>query len=274
MLDIRTVQSLEHPDLQPYLTLKRPEDHRRARIFVAEGEKVVRRLLASSFEVISFLLTPEWLEAFRLQLESRTPTATVFIAEKKQIEHLTGFKFFQGALAVAKVPAQAPLESILMTSPQPYLLLAVDGLANAENMGVLLRNCAAFGVHAFISGESSSSPFLRRAVRASMGAIFKLPVFESTNLAATLGELRRRGVRIIGAHPSSGGQTVAGTDFTGNCCIVLGSEGFGISSEILERCDECAAIPMERDVDSLNVSNASAVFLYEANRQRCRFGSV
>jgi tRNA G18 (ribose-2'-O)-methylase SpoU len=144
----------------------------------------------------------------------------------------------------------------------------MDGLANAENIGVLMRNCVAFGVQALIVGETCSSPFLRRSVRNSMGAIFKLPVLESPGLVQTLRELRTRGIRCLAAHPHTDKQVLSQADFTGDCCVVLGSEGHGISAPVLAACDEAVAIPMANDVDSLNVSAAAAVFLYEVNRQR------
>ena len=81
-------------------------------------------------------------------------------------------------------------------------------------------------------------------------------------------ELRARGVRCIAAHPHANGKTLSQADFSGDCCIVFGSEGYGISAPVLEACNEAVAIPMPPTVDSLNVGAAAAVFLYEANRQR------
>jgi tRNA G18 (ribose-2'-O)-methylase SpoU len=159
-------------------------------------------------------------------------------------------------------------------------------------MGALVRNCVAFGVHGLIVGETSSSPYLRRAVRNSMGTIFELPVFELNNrmgelheslikhqfgtletrpsetLAQTLRDLRQRGMRCIAAHPHTDKKILSQADFSGDCCIVFGNEGDGISAEVLEACDEAVAIPMPPTVDSLNVGAAAAVFLYEAARQR------
>jgi tRNA G18 (ribose-2'-O)-methylase SpoU len=165
------------------------------------------------------------------------------------------------------------------------LLVALDELSNAENLGAIARNAIAFGVQALIVGETCSSPFLRRAVRNSMGTIFQLPVVEvgtarcavrssqrddpaQKTLAQTLCDLRARGVRCIAAHPHADGKTLSQADFSGDCCIVFGSEGHGISKTVLENCNEAVAIPMANEVDSLNVGAAAAVFLYEANRQR------
>src|SRR6185503_16099366 len=121
-------------------------------------------------------------------------------------------------------------QNILERSLKPWLLAAVDGLTNAENLGALVRNCAAFNVQALITGETCCSSFLRRAVRSSMGAIFHLPVIEATSLAATLAELKERGIRCIAAHPHFEKQTLVQTNFTDDCCVVFGSEGEGLAS--------------------------------------------
>jgi tRNA G18 (ribose-2'-O)-methylase SpoU len=101
-----------------------------------------------------------------------------------------------------------------------------------------------------------------------MGSIFQLPVIESTDLVATLQQLRQRGVCCLAAHPHGTGPTLPGADLRQDVCLVFGSEGYGISPQVLAACDEAIAIPMPATVDSLNVGSAAAVFLYEASRQR------
>lgn len=278
MIRIEKISSFDAPGLQPYATMRRPVEHEALGIFVAEGEKVVRRLLESHFTVVSAVFSEDWLEDFRPLMEARPEQITVYLADKKWLETLTGFAMFQGVLALGKIPARVSFEDILRNSMAPRLFVAADGLTNSENLGALVRNCAAFGVHAVIVGETSSSPFLRRAVRNSMGAIFQLPALEigkgvsapgdaAKTLAQTLRALRERGVRCIAAHPRAK-KRLQDADFRKDCCIVFGSEGEGISPAVLESCDEAVAIPMPEKIDSLNVGAAAAVFLYEASRQR------
>ena len=285
-LNIQRISSFDSPELQPYATLRRPLEHEQQGIFVAESEKVVRRLLESGLTVVSVVMPEKWLEPFRPLLEARTENFTVYLADKKLLESLVGFTMFQGVLAVGKTPAPVSLEEMLARSPGPKLFVAVDELANAENLGALVRNCVAFGVQALIVGETSSSPYLRRAVRNSMGTIFQLPVIEmgrdalprvqadrqvgSTNLAQVLCDLRQHGVHCVAAHPHTDKKVLSQADFSGDCCLVFGSEGKGISRPVLEACDEAVAIPMPPAVDSLNVGAAGAVFLYEVARQRGR----
>ena len=268
MFQIQPITALDTPELQPYATLRRSLEHARQGIFVAEGEKVVRRLLHSRFTVVSLLVDDRWLAEFRPLLEARPEPIIVHLAKKELLEALVGFDLFQGALAIGKIPRAADLDTVLNTAPRPWLLVAADKIGNAENIGTLVRNCAAFGSQALLVGETSGSPFLRRSVRNSMGAIFDLPIVESASLVQTLHDLRRRGLRCFAAHPSAQGKTLAHADFTGDCCLVFGSEGDGITPGVLAACDEAVAIPMPPHVDSLNVAAAAAVFLYEVARQR------
>ena len=284
MFRLEKITSLDRPELAPYHTMRRSAAHETQGIFIAEGEKVVRRLLASHFTVVSVVLPEKWLAELQPLLAARPEDFTVYLAEKELLESITGFSLFQGVLAVGKIPAPRPLPEILSAAAAPKLLVAVDELANAENLGALMRNCVAFGVGALLVGETCSSPYLRRSVRNSMGTVFQLPVWEikmanaaaqvrrddppKFSLAQTLRDLRAQGVRCVAAHPRPDARPLAQADFSGDCCLVFGSEGKGLSAAVLEACAEAVAIPMANAVDSLNVGAAAAVFLYEAQRQR------
>ncbi|MBI4418970.1 MAG: RNA methyltransferase [Ignavibacteriales bacterium] len=273
MLSIVEIISLDLPQLQPYRTLRRPEEHYRQGIFIAEGEKVVRRLLNSTLTVRSLLLTPHWLDLLRPTLESRVPL--VYVAPKNVVEDIVGYHLHQGIMALGVVPPPVSLRSLLPTLPRSLLLAAVDGLTNAENIGILVRNCAAFGVQALLVGETSASPYLRRAVRNSMGAVFRLPVVPEERLDKVLRTLRKEfGVTVVAAHPGAAQRLDQSIHFQEDCCIVFGSEGEGISKKVLEACDTAVSLPMSNAVDSLNVASASAVFLYEILRQRSESAST
>src|ERR1041385_1692388 len=288
MFHVRKIESFDSPELQPYKTMRRSREHEQHGIFIAEGTKVVQRLLESDFTVISLVVPEKWLVEFQPLLEKRPEDVIVYVAEKPLLESLTGFSMFQGVLAVGQIPAPVSFETILNDSSHPQLFVAVDALTNAENLGALARNCVAFGAQALIVGETSSSPFLRRSVRNSMGTILQLPVVELARLGQwrprdfnshttpmtlveCLKEFRAAGIRCIAAHPHTDKRILSQADFTRDCCIVFGSEGDGISPAVLAACDEAVAIPMPPHVDSLNVAAAAAVFLYEVNRQRKAF---
>jgi tRNA G18 (ribose-2'-O)-methylase SpoU len=233
---IQPVTALDAPELALYRTLKRVEEHERAGVLVAANAKVIQRLLASRFTVVSALLTPAWLEKLEPQLRARPEAIGVYVA--------------------------------LKNSSRPLLLAAVEGLASAENLGAVVRSCAAFGAHFLIVGETCGSPFQRRAVAGSMGTIFEQPLVRVTNLVETLTTLRARGVRCLAAHPRPGATKLAAVDLRGDCCLVFGAEGPGLTAAVLAACNEAVEIPMPSHMNSLNVAVAAGVFLYEATRQR------
>lgn len=238
-------------------------EHRRRGIFVAEGEKVVRRLLETPLTVYSILLTPEWLTQLSADtIRERRPTLEIFVASKELLQDIVGFRLHQGIMALAAVPADATLDAL----PNPHLVVALDGLAHAENVGVIVRNSVAFGADALLVGETSSSPYLRRAVRNSMGTVFSFSIIHVEHLASALEWLRSRfGTHIIAAD-AHGKTSLRDARLTGNICIVLGNEESGVSPGIRAVCDETVSIPMCGMVDSLNVASAAGVFLYEASR--------
>ena len=268
-LHFQSIQTLDAPELALYSTLRRTDEHERAGVLVATNVKVLKRLLASRFTVVSALLTPAWFEQLEPLLRARTENEiTVYVAEQSVLETITGYTLHQGALAVGKIPPQSDLETLLENTPRPLLLAAVEGIASAENFGAIVRNCAAFGVHILIVGETCCSPFQRRAVSGSMGTIFEQPVVQVDNLVETVVALRAGGVRCLAAHPRPGAKKLSAVDFRGDCCLVFGAEGPGLTPSVLAACDDAVEIPMPSHMNSLNVAVAAGVFLYEATRQR------
>ncbi|HEY7162147.1 MAG TPA: RNA methyltransferase [Acidobacteriota bacterium] len=258
------ITNLDRPELEPYRTLRRPEDHWRRRIFVAEGEKVVRRLMQTELSIISFLMTPQWKQQIFPDNDAAAP---VYIASKDLLETIVGFPLHQGIMAVAKMPEEGSLSELLSVHKEP-LIVALDGVVNAENVGVAVRNCAAFGADAILIDQTSSSPWLRRSVRNSMGGIFQIKSFHVPDLAQQLAELKQSyGMRIIAAHPAGNSQ-LNSIDLKRGIVLVFGNEGHGISERTLKAADHAVSIPMSNNTDSLNVASAIAVFLYVASLQR------
>jgi tRNA G18 (ribose-2'-O)-methylase SpoU len=263
----RAVNDIDAPELAPYRTMRAQHDHFGRGVFVAEGDNVVRRLVASPHGLRSVLVPPGHADAFEALLVERGRDAELFVAPVAVLEQLIGHHIYQGILALGEVPPPATLAAV-RARPGPLLLAAIDGLSGAENVGALVRNAAAFGADALVVGETSSHPYLRRSVRASMGAIFGLPHVVSTDLAATLREIAALGVRVVAAHAHAERATLLDLDLRGDVCLVFGAEGDGLRPAVLAACHDAARIPMRPGIDSLNVAAAAAVFLAEAWRQR------
>lgn len=264
---VTPVTDFELPALRWYRTLSRSGQHFKEGVFVAEGEKVVPRLLHSPHEVVSILVSEAWFRRLEQDLSRRPERVEVFLIEKPEMERLTGRTCYQPVKAVAKVPKEPSIPSLLAECSQPRLLVGLEGLSNADNVGALVRSCVAFGVKGFLVDQSAAHPYLRRAVHAGMGTVFFVPVVAGCRLTEVIPQLQSEGVRCLAAHPATDGRSLSQISLPAELCVIFGSEGYGISQAVLERCDCAAAVPMANGVDSLNVASASAVFLYEVQRQ-------
>lgn len=176
----------------------------------------------------------------------------------------------QGVLAICRgtrTPPSASLESLLAGLDHPPMLLVLDGVQDPHNLGACLRTADAAGVDAVIVPQDRACGITPVVSRVAAGAAHSMPFFPVTNLDRTLQNLAERGIWITGAAddaPSS----VFECDFTGPVALVLGAEGAGLRELTRRRCDFLARIPMRGTVESLNVSVAAGVMLYEALRQR------
>jgi len=218
-------------------------------MFIGDGDKVVRRMLKTT-NVERILCTADWIE--RLPIP---PGVHVRVAEKAALFSIVGFRLHQGLMALGVVPPEQPLKGTFH--------LALDGLANAENVGAILRSCAAFGVDGVILGPGTASPWLRRAVRVSLGAPLVVPLHSSTDLAATLAPLNAYAAHIHGEKVD-----YRSIDCRKPVCLVLGSEPLGVTDPVLKACKGVIYIPMSSEWDCLNVAASAAVLLSEVKRQR------
>jgi tRNA G18 (ribose-2'-O)-methylase SpoU len=217
--------------------------------FIGDGSKVVRRMLKLA-TVTRILCTPEWVD--RLQIPAETEVRT---ASKEELDRIVGYRLHQGVMAIARRPDPPPLRG--------SLLVALDGLDNAENVGAVMRSCAAFGVEGVIVGPGTASPWLRRAVRTSIAAPLQVPVHFTDDLAGSL-----RSLRAYAAHIHGERVDYRDIDFRGEVCLILGGEANGVSDEALKACRGTIYIPMSNGWDCLNVAASAAVLLAEVTRQR------
>lgn len=167
----------------------------------------------------------------------------------------------------AEMRGERELEDYLTELPAPAFLLVLDGVTDPHNLGACLRSADAAGVQAVILPKDRSVGFTPAVRKVACGAADSLPVFSVTNLARALRTLQDAGIWIYGA-AGEAEQTLYDIDFTGSVALVLGAEGGGLRRLTREHCDGLVKIPMAGMVESLNVSVATAVLLYEVVRQR------
>lgn len=174
----------------------------------------------------------------------------------------------QGVIAVVEGAARAvDLEDVLDGLDEPPLILALDGVQDPHNLGACLRSADAMGVHAVVAPKDRAAGITPVVEKVASGAVETVPYLMITNLARTLEMLQERGVFVVGL-AGEGEADLPTLDLSGSVALVLGAEGAGLRRLTRERCDTLARIPMFGSVESLNVSVAAGVCLYEARRQR------
>lgn len=176
----------------------------------------------------------------------------------------------QGALAWVRMPAarsKQDLDRLLDAAEQPPLLLVLDGVTDPHNLGACLRSADGAGATALIAPKDKAVGLTPVAVKVASGAAEAVPFVQVTNLARTLDALRARGIWLIGLADAAPA-TLFETDLSGPIALVLGSEGTGLRRLTQERCDLLVSLPMRGRVESLNVSVAAGICLYEALRRR------
>lgn len=201
----------------------------------------------------------------------RTKGISVRFAPRPALERAAGTAQHQDVVAVCAVKAYADFEALLRSveSDARPLFLVLDGVEDPGNLGGIARTAVAAACDAIIIPERRAAGLSPAVARAAAGALEHLKVARVTNLVRTLLELKSRNVWVYGFEPQAT-KSFFDLDYTGGCALVLGGEGHGLHRLVREACDELAHIPLRGPVQSLNVSVASAVALYEAVRQRTR----
>ncbi len=268
-LEIHHIEDLDDPRVTEYRSLRRIASLKRDRRFVAEGARVVRQLLSSTLSVQSLLLDAKWLEAFGSQLAERPEERIqAFVTTKPELERIVGFHVHQGVMAIAEAPEPPSFAEHLRQTECP-LLVSISGVAQAENVGSILRNMAGFGGTGLLFDAASCDPFVRRATRVSMGAVFRIPVWRSEDLPADIRMLREEcGVRAVAAHVRDERMSLDDADLAGPLLLALGSEADGVPDAVVAACDATVEIPMADGWSCINVGMASAVILHEIARRR------
>ena len=194
--------------------------------------------------------------------------ARVVLVDAQRLQGLVGHGKHQGVIArVEAIRMAHDLEDVIAAAGIQALLLVLDGVTDPHNLGACLRVADALGAHAVVSPKDRSAGLTPTVAKVASGAADTVPFIPVTNLARALGEMKEQGLQVIGADPA-GTESLPVADLTGPLAWVLGAEGAGMRRLTRERCDRLVCIPMLGRVESLNVSVASALCLYETRRQR------
>lgn len=260
------IDNLELPDLAPYAGLTEAQLRSRLRpadaLFIAESPKVISVALDAGYEPVSLLCEERHIEGDAAAVISRCPAGMpVYTASRQLLAQLTGYTLTRGVLCAMRRPILPDPATICKEARR---VAVIDGVTDTTNIGAIFRSAAAIGVDAVLLTPTSCDPFNRRAVRVSMGSVFLVPwaYLPEGNLPDQL-----RDLGLVSVALALTDRSVSITDEAlkaePRLAMILGTEGDGLSAEVIAGADYTARIPMAHGVDSLNVAAASALAFWE-----------
>src|SRR5712671_1519239 len=255
------------PRVSSYQAVKDSELVRRRGLFVAEGRLVVERLIKEGRCAIqSMLLSETAFRALEPALSAVHPDAPVYVCEAGDFRGITGYDVHRGCLALAARPAPQSIDAILQHARTVVIL---DGVTNADNVGGVFRNAAAFGVDAVLLDAASCDPLYRKAIRTSMAATLRVPFARLAGPASgwtiALAGLKDRGFTLVALTPAESARDLnefAASERPDKLALLLGNESDGLSAASQAIADHRVRIPIRPAVDSLNLAVAAGIALH------------
>ena len=277
-LNLIEIASLSDPRVAEYRNIKDAELRRRQGLFIVEGRGSLRCMLEQSlFSPLSLFLNPAAVAAFSEPLAKLRCETPIYVAPRELMNDIAGFNVHRGVLAMGRNDAARSVESLLESlrnqeargagAHAASLIVVLENVSNPDNVGQIFRGCQAFGVAAVILSPHASDPLYRKAIRTSMGATLRVPFARAKSWPLDIASaLSLAGYTLVGLGPggipiSPGYEGSEAAVLPTRAALVFGSEGRGISSELLEHLDLHLRIDMEPGMDSINVAMASGIAL-------------
>jgi tRNA G18 (ribose-2'-O)-methylase SpoU len=259
------ITEADDPRLADYVQLRDATLRRHlesaAGLFIAEGDKVIRRAVEAGFRPRSFLLAERWLAGLQDMIE-RWSDVDVYVVNEALAEQVTGFHVHRGALASFHRVERHAVADIL----QHRRLVVLEDIVDHTNVGAILRNAAGLGWEGALLSPRTADPLYRRAIKVSMGAVFSLPWARLEAWSTAPEQLTAAGFTTValtlGPHAMDLGQLALTLSPDQRLAIMLGTEGAGLSARWADGATVQATIPMAAGIDSLNVAAASAIACY------------
>jgi tRNA G18 (ribose-2'-O)-methylase SpoU len=230
-------------------------------LFIAEGEKVIRRAIAAGYPVRSLLVAEDKLTTIAdLAAECLAP---LYVLPAAAAEQLTGYRVHRGALASMHRLPLPPVAAVLAGASR---IVVLEDIVDHANVGAVFRCVAALGFDGVVLAPRCADPLYRRAVKVSMGAVLAVPYARMDDWRGGLAGLKAAGFRLLALTPDPAatpiGTACRGLAAADKLALLIGTEGGGLSARWLQAADEAVRIPMSRAVDSLNVASAAAIACY------------
>ncbi|MDF1877863.1 RNA methyltransferase [Sulfurimonas sp. SAG-AH-194-L11] len=249
------IDDINIPDLEIYSSL-RESAFREDGSFIADSPKVVNLVLDSDVTVKSMLATQEYYDEFCDFLEDKK-IPKKYLTTKEEMKKIVGHKIHHNCMMHGIRPSDITLEAL----GDEVLLL--DGITSAENVGSIVRSCAALGVGSLVIANETPHPFNRRALRVSMGYSTFIRTHVHKDIKSSIKRLKSKGYRVFAAEVALDSTPLREVKTPDKWVLVMGHEGRGIAGDILSLCDEIVTIEMQEGVKSFNVGVAASLMMYK-----------
>ncbi len=256
------ITDLNAPELEPFREMRQRNWTNESGIFIAEGPLLVERLIRSSYEVRSVLLDRKYYAHYAAMVP---PETDLLVIDHELVPEVVGFNFHRGVLGCGQRKPERTVEQELITQPLAAneTLMGIVGVQDPENLGGILRNCAALGVKNVVIGPSAADPLSRRVLRVSMGNALRLNLYRSRNMRLDMQLLRERcGVQSFATSLLDGSEPLETVRRTSPVMILMGNEKLGLPLDIQHAADRRVRIDMELGTNSLNVTVAAGIIMH------------
>lgn len=261
------IQSLEHPGVEVFSTLTEAQLRNRLEpskgIFIAESPKVIQVALNAGYQPLALLCEEKHITGDAANIIKQCGDIPIYTGNSELLASLTGYTLTRGVLCAMKRPLLPSVEKVCQEAQR---IVVIDGVVDTTNIGAIFRSAAALGMDAVLLTPTSCDPLNRRAVRVSMGSVFLVPW---TWLEAPIPSLHDLGFRTAAMALSDNSISLdhPALKEEKKLALIMGTEGDGLSTQVIEEADYVVRIPMSNAVDSLNVAAASAVAFWELRKK-------
>lgn len=272
MSNIIEINNLKSPELSIFSMLTeaqmRNKLHPEQGIFLVESPKVIEVALATGYEPVAMLIENKFVDKQAKNIIEQCPTIPIYTADEHTLASITGYHLTKGMICAMRLPTiYKTMEEVCHSARR---IVVMDDIANVTNEGAIFRSAAALGIDGVLLTRRCCTPLNRRTVRVSMGTVFQLPwafIGNDINDWPTFGmaKLHEMGFKTVAMALSDDSVNINDPKLLAEkrLAIVMGTEGDGLPKTTIAACDYVARIPMQRNVDSLNVAAASAVAFWQ-----------
>ena len=260
-----SIDFADDPRIAMYRALPKSQYAAESGLFITEGDKVTQRMFGGRFEPHSLLLEPAQVERFQ---PLASPELPIYVVEREVMLATVGFKFHRGVMGCGYRGELPSLHETVPPAPARCLLAICSELHDPTNLGTIIRTALALGVDALLLGPNCADPLSRRVIRVSMGAALHLPLVRLDSLGEHLHQLREKlQVELCATVLDPLAEPLEKFVAAPRTAVLFGSEGHGLSDDVVSHCQRRVTIPMPPSTDSLNAAVAAGIFLYHFSRK-------